>query len=101
MSQTGEDDEVTLWGEQGMSIEITREDTHRLLAPLVYGPRRFRTDTRPLLDRYMACRRRLGALRAGPPPSARERRRLERNLINASQLLLACVAIEANSLVPL
>ena len=80
------------------SSELSSSEAHRILAPAIYGPRRNDPLLRPMVDRYMACRRRVaqclntrGAVRSHRAQDASR----------AAQELLACMALRDLPLLPL
>ena len=91
-SLSDNEDLVLDLGEARITYGMTQAQTHKILAPLIYGPRRKDANTRPLIDRYMACRRRMRDSREGWSPRRRQRR--HRDYSRASQVLLTCLAFE-------
>ena len=88
------EDVATLWAGARVTYSISQAQAHRILAPMVYGPRRKDASTRPLVDRYMACRRRLRVMRRDSAIDSLASRRLQRDYSHASQVLLTCWAFE-------
>ena len=78
-----------------MSILMTESQVHRFLAPLIYGPHRRNTLLRPMIDSYMASRRRLRKIIATEDESMQDRGDAERRL-NATMhsLLMHAVLLQ-------
>ena len=68
-------------------VQISQRKAHRLLCPIIYSSKRGDPSIRPMVDRYMSCRRKLIAATKTQHCDRRKKRRLFRAYSEIFQIL--------------
>ena len=91
---------VDEWATGDFTYGVSEAAAHRALAPLIYGGRRRSGYMRPLVDMYIACRRRASEFRQHSRGGQTLPAALLRDCARASHVLLTVWALENDPLFP-